>query len=153
PPSGGETQETALAAIRGMRPLVVGSNAAEWRPLAARLTASFEHQETARAGGEMAVINAFATPLRVPLYSSLGGATSQVETDLTIPIETPSHMGKLARTYADRNIATLKLKVGTGVAMDRERVLAVAHAAPKSALILDGNQGFNPVEAVELIHS
>src|SRR5215813_14926963 len=39
PPSGGETQETALAAVRGMAPLVEGQDAAGWRPLAARLTA------------------------------------------------------------------------------------------------------------------
>ncbi len=153
PPSGGESQETALAAIRGMRQLLVGSYAASWRTLAARLTASFEHQETARAGVEMAVINAFATSLGIPLYTFFGGATSQVETDLTIPIETPSHMGELARDYARRKIATLKLKVGTDVQKDRDRVLAVAEAAPGSALILDGNQGFTPTEAIELIAS
>ena len=37
PPSGGETQETALAAIEGMRPLLEGADAAHWRPLAHRL--------------------------------------------------------------------------------------------------------------------
>src|SRR6476661_7016593 len=58
PPSGGETQETALAAIRGMATLIEGQDAAAWRTLAARLTASFEHQETARAGVEMAVFDA-----------------------------------------------------------------------------------------------
>jgi L-Ala-D/L-Glu epimerase len=153
PPSGGETQETALAAIRGMRPLLVGSDAASWRPLAACLTASFEHQETARAGVEIAMLNALTTSLGVPLYTFFGGATAHVETDLTIPIETPTHMGALARDYAARKIATLKLKVGAGPAADRERVLAVARSAPESALILDGNQGFTPTEAIELIAS
>src|SRR5262245_39436546 len=53
PPSGGETQETALAALRAMASLVEGQDAAAWRPLAARLTAGFEHQATARAGVEV----------------------------------------------------------------------------------------------------
>jgi len=136
-----------------MRPLVEGTDAASWRPLAACLTASFEHQETARAGVEMALLNALATSLGIPLYTFFGGAASEVETDLTIPIESAQHMGELARDYAARKIATLKLKVGTGVQKDRERVLAVAEAAPNSALILDGNQGFTPTAAVELIAS
>src|SRR5579885_92995 len=38
-PSGGETQETALAAVLGMAPLVEGQDASHWRPLAARLLA------------------------------------------------------------------------------------------------------------------
>src|SRR5262245_49275120 len=42
PPSGGETQETALAAVLGMAPLIEGQDASHWRPLAARLLAGFE---------------------------------------------------------------------------------------------------------------
>ncbi len=153
PPSGGETQETALAAIRGMRPLVVGRHATNWRPLAAHLTANFEHQSAARAGVEMAVLDAYATSVGVPLYTLFGGSTSQLETDITIPIEAPDHMAALARGYAERHIATLKLKVGTSFDVDVERVIAVARAAPESALILNGNQGFTPTEAVRLIES
>src|SRR5262249_6600975 len=90
PPSGGETQETALAAVRGMTPLVEGHDAAAWRPLAARLTASFEHQAAARAGVEVAVVNALTTALGVPFATFFGGAQSRIETDITIPIEAPS---------------------------------------------------------------
>jgi L-alanine-DL-glutamate epimerase-like enolase superfamily enzyme len=151
PPSGGETQETARAAVDGMAPLVVGCDAASWRPLAARLTASFEHQATARAGVEMAVLDALTTSLGVPLHAFFGGAESRVETDITIPIEAPEHMAGLARQYAKRGAATLKLKVGTDVEDDLDRVLAVARGAPDCDLILDGNQGFTPNEAVELI--
>jgi L-alanine-DL-glutamate epimerase-like enolase superfamily enzyme len=58
PPSGGETQETTIAAIEGMIPLVEGQDAAHWRPLADRLIASFEHQGAARTGVDMAVLDA-----------------------------------------------------------------------------------------------
>src|SRR5262249_51400739 len=107
PPSGGETQETALAAGRGMVPLVEGHDAAAWRPLAARLTASFEHQAAARAGVEVAVVNALTTSLGVPLYTFFGGAEARIETDITIPIESPAHMAELARAYASRGASTL----------------------------------------------
>lgn len=151
PPSGGETQETALAAVRGMAPLVEGTDAAAWRPLAARLVASFEHQTTARAGVEAAVLNALTTSLGIPLRTFFGGTETQLETDITIPIEGPAHMAELARRYAERSATTLKLKVGTGYDDDLDRVLAVAESAPDCDLILDGNQGFSAIEAVQLI--
>src|SRR5260221_5202154 len=57
PPSGGETQETALAALAGMVPLVEGYDAPASRPLAHRLNANFQHQATARAAMEVSVLH------------------------------------------------------------------------------------------------
>src|SRR5579859_1522651 len=54
PPSGGETQETTLAAIGGMLPVIEGYDVAQWRTVARRLTANFEHQACARAAVEAA---------------------------------------------------------------------------------------------------
>jgi L-alanine-DL-glutamate epimerase-like enolase superfamily enzyme len=151
PPSGGETQETALAAIRGMRPLVEGQDAAAWRPLAARLTASFEHQATARAGVEAAVLDALTSSWDVPLYQFFGGHESCVTSDLSIPIAAPEQVARLAREHTTSGARTLKLKVGTTVAEDLERVLALVDGAPDAAIILDGNQGFTPSAALELL--
>lgn len=153
PPSGGETQETALAAIEGMRALVEGRDAAQWRTLAAQLVASFEHQETARAGVEAAVLDAFTRAIGVSLFQFLGGAQSQVETDISIPIAAPDHMATLAASYAARGATTLKLKVGTTLMEDVNRVLAVAEGAPECDLILDGNQGYSPPEALRLVET
>jgi L-alanine-DL-glutamate epimerase-like enolase superfamily enzyme len=153
PPSGGETQETALAAVRGMAPLVEGYDAAGWRPLAKRLLASFEHQETARAGVEMAVLDALTRVWNTPLFQFCGGVESRVVSDITIPIEGPAHMAELAERYASDGATTLKLKVGTDLDDDIDRVLAVAEAAPDCDLILDGNQGYQPIDAVDLIAS
>src|SRR5690348_5585756 len=44
PPSGGETQETALAALHGMAPLLEGHDAASWRPLSELLLRSEERR-------------------------------------------------------------------------------------------------------------
>lgn len=153
PPSGGESQETALAAVEGMKPLVEGCDAAQWRTLAARLTANFEHQESARAGIEMALLDAFTRAVGVPLFQFLGGAQSQVETDISIPIEAPEHMAALAMRYAERGAATLKLKVGTTVEEDVDRVLAVIESAPDCDIILDGNQGYTPSDALCLLET
>ncbi len=153
PPSGGETQETALAAARGMISLVEGQDAAQWRPLAGQLNANFEHQASARAAIEVAVLDALTRSWNVPLYQFFGGAEASVETDITIPIEAPDHMAELARVHAGRGATTLKLKVGVDLADDIDRVLAVVEGAPDCDLILDGNQGYTPSEALELLKS
>jgi L-Ala-D/L-Glu epimerase len=153
PPSGGETQETALAAIQGMTGLVEGQDAASWRPLSAALLASFEHQTTARAGIEAAVLDALTRSWGIPLFQFFGGASSRVETDVSIPIVAPGRVAELAREHARRGAATLKLKVGADVDDDTDRVLALVEAAPDCDLILDGNQGYTPTEALELLRA
>ncbi|HEX5571790.1 MAG TPA: dipeptide epimerase [Ktedonobacterales bacterium] len=153
PPSGGETQETALAAVAGMLTLLEGHDVAQWRTLARRLTASFEHQEAARAGVEAAMLDALARSWGIPLYRYFGEATSVIETDITIPIESPEHMRDLARRYAEQGASTLKIKVGADVDDDLDRVLAVVEGAPDCDIMLDGNQGYTPSEALDLLRS
>lgn len=153
PPSGGETQETALAAIAGMLPLLEGHDVTQWRTLARRMTANFEHQASARAGVEAAMLDALTRSWGIPLYRALGDATSSVETDITIPIETPEHMRDLARRYAEQGVSTLKIKVGADVDDDLDRVLAVVEGAPDCDIMLDGNQGYTPSEALDLLRS
>ena len=153
PPSGGETQETALAAVAGMVTLLEGHDVAQWRTLARRLTASFEHQATARAGVEAAMLDALTRTWGVPLYRYLGEAGATVETDITIPIESPEHMRDLARRYAEQGASTLKIKVGADLDDDLDRVLAVVEGAPDCDIMLDGNQGYTPSEALDLLRS
>lgn len=151
PPSGGETQDTALAAVRGMAPLLEGQDAAGWRPLATQLMASFEHQATARAAVEIALLDALTRVWGIPLYQFFGGVSTHVTSDISIPIVEPEHVADLARAHVASGAQTLKLKVGTNVADDVDRVLALADGAPDCAIILDGNQGYTPVGALELL--
>src|SRR5487761_374859 len=153
PPSGGETQETALAAIAGMVTLLEGRDVTQWRSLARLLMGSFEHQATARAGVEAAMLDALTRSWGVPLYRYLGDAGHTVVTDFTIPIETPEHMRELARRYAEQGASTLKIKVGADVDDDLDRVLAVVEGAPDCDIMLDGNQGYTPTEALDLLRS
>ncbi len=151
PPSGGETQDTALVAAREMAGLLNGQDAAAWRVLSRTLLASFEHQASARAGCEVAILDALTRSWGVPLYQFFGGAQTLVETDITVPIVDVEHVAELAREHAGRGATTLKLKVGTDVDEDCDRVFAAVDGAPDCDLILDGNQGYTPSEALDLL--
>jgi len=58
PPSTGETQETAIAAARGCAKLIEGEDAAHWRRIAKLMHSVYFTQATARAGMEMALLDA-----------------------------------------------------------------------------------------------
>src|SRR5262249_27048336 len=84
-PSTGESQETALAAARGCIELLEGRDVANWRGLSRVVHSLYYAQTTVCAGIEMAMLDALTRSYGIPLYVFLGGASSSVETDLSIP--------------------------------------------------------------------
>ena len=47
-----------------------------------------------------------------PLYQLLGGQDNQVETDMTISIDTPEVMAENAQLFVEQGFTALKIKVG-----------------------------------------
>ncbi len=147
-PSTGETQETALAAARGCAALIEGRDAAHWRVLSKLMYSVYFSQATARAGIEMALLDAFTRSYGIPLYIFFGGASTSVETDMSIPLVTPEHGYELAKDIVARGITSIKIKVGSSIPDDVARVEAVREAAPGLGLTLDANQGYTANEAL-----
>ncbi len=148
PPSTGETQETALAAARGCAELLKGRNAAHWRILSQLIHSVYFSQKTVCAGMEMALLDALTRSYGIPLYVFFGGASTSVETDMSIPLVSPQHGFELAKEIAARGITSIKVKVGSDLHEDVDRVEAIREAAPGIGLTLDANQGYTPNEAL-----
>lgn len=148
PPSTGESQETALAAAQGCAGLLKGQDAANWRQLARLIHSLYYAQATVCTGFEMAILDALTRSYGMPLYVFFGGASSAVETDLSIPIVTPDHGYELAQAAVKQGIRSIKIKVGGDVREDVARVEAIREGAPGVGLTLDANQGYTPNEAL-----
>ena len=148
PPSTGESQETALAAARGCAALIEGKDAANWRTLSKLMRSVYFSQATAIAGVEMALLDALTRSHDIPLYVFFGGASSSVETDMSIPMVTPEHGYELARVVVARGITSIKIKVGGNIRDDVTRVEAIREGAPELGLTLDANQGYTANEAL-----
>lgn len=148
PPSTGESQETALAAARGCVDLLRGQDAANWRQLARLIHSLYYAQTTVCAGFEMALLDALTRSYGMPLYVFFGGASSAVETDLSIPMVLPEHGYDLAHAAIKQGIRQIKIKVGGDVREDVARVEAIREGAPGAGLILDANQGYTASEAL-----
>ena len=148
PPSTGESQETALAAARGCTALIEGKDAAHWRTLSKLIRSVYYSQATACTGIEMALLDALTRSYGIPLYVFFGGASTAVETDMSIPMVTPEHGYELAKAIVARGITTIKIKVGGDIREDVARVEAIREAAPGIGLMLDANQGYTASEAL-----
>jgi L-Ala-D/L-Glu epimerase len=148
PPSTGESQETALAAARGCAALIEGRDAAHWRTLEKLMRSVYFSQVTAIAAIEMALLDGLTRSYGIPLYVFFGGASTSVETDMSIPMVTPEHGYELARGIVARGISTIKIKVGGDIRDDVARVEAIREGAPGLGLTLDANQGYTANEAL-----
>ncbi len=148
PPSTGESQETALAAAQACVPLLQGQDAAQWRHLSRLLRSLYYAQATVCAGFEMALLDALTRSYGLPLYVFFGGASSAVETDLSIPLVTPEHGYDLAQAAVKQGLRSLKIKIGGDLREDVARVEAIREGAPGLGLTLDANQGYTPGQAL-----
>ena len=148
PPSTGESQETALAAAQACIDLLTGQDAANWRQLAKMIHNMYYAQATVCAGLEMALLDALTRSYGIPLYVFFGGASSAVETDLSIPIVPPEHGYELAQAAVKQGIHSIKVKVGGDLRDDVARVEAIREGAPGLGLTLDANQGYTANQAL-----
>src|SRR5579885_1307536 len=89
PPSTGESQETALAAARGCIDLLTGHDASQWRVLSKLVHSLYYSQGTVCAAIEMALLDALTRSYGMPLSVFFGGASTAIETDISIPLVTP----------------------------------------------------------------
>ncbi|HEX6552958.1 MAG TPA: dipeptide epimerase [Ktedonobacteraceae bacterium] len=148
PASTGESQETALAAARGCIELLKGRDASSWRVLSKLIRSVYYAQTTVCAGMEMAILDALTRSYSIPLYVFFGGASTSVETDMSIPMVTPERGYDLAKETVARGIRSIKIKVGSDLRDDVARVEAVREGAPNVGLMLDANQGYTANEAL-----
>ncbi len=110
------------------------------------------HHPTAAAALECALVDAAARAQETCLWCWYGAKVRSISTGLTLSAWKASIAARAAESAARRGFRQFKIKVtGQDLEEDERRVLAVAQAAPKAALLLDGNQGFSPSEAVRFV--
>lgn len=147
-PVTGETREAAVATASAAGDLLEGEDAAAYRSHARTLRETFPGAVSATLAVEMAVFDAYCRSRDLPLSELFGGPPTPVVTDITIPIVDPETARDTAREAVADGFEHLKIKTGTDVDADVERVAAVREAAPDAELKVDANQGWTPAETV-----
>ena len=152
----GESLAGATSCIEEMFvPLVVGRDVDDWAEVTSAVQGAVARNFGAKAAIDVALHDLVARRSELPLAVFLdGGASTCVETDVTLSVGSVEALGASARQSVADGFATLKMKVGTDAATDVARVRAVREAVgPDVTIRLDANQGWSPRDAVEVIRA
>ena len=149
----GDSKGAILAAIQDhIAPALIGLPLENLEAIFEKLDTAIIKNTSAKAAVDMAIYDLFAQSVGKPLYQLLGGYRNQLETDLTISINSPEEMVSDSLEAVDLGYMVLKIKLGKDVELDLLRLEAIVKAiGPNVKLRLDANQGWKPKEAVRII--
>ena len=140
----GETQDTCIAMAKDFAKIWLGKNPIEIPERMQDLLAYADHNATIKSAFDMALFDIAAKNAGLPLYQFLGGHKREIETDMTIGIDSPEGMALTAKKYQANGCNIIKVKLGKEVHQDIERVKQIrAAVGDKMILRLDANQGWS----------
>jgi L-alanine-DL-glutamate epimerase-like enolase superfamily enzyme len=145
----GETQATCFEMAKDFAALWIGKDAAAIEERLHELDAFTAFNRTIKSAFDMALYDLAAKKAGVPLYKLLGGRQKDLETDLTIGINTPEAMAATAVDFVKRGVRIIKVKLGKDAMEDVERISQIRLAVgPDIMLRIDANQGWSYEDAV-----
>ena len=146
----GDTKGSIIDAIENyIAPNIIGLEIQNIEEIMYRMHKSIIGNTSAKSAVDMAIYDLFGQYHNAPLYKLLGGYRDELETDLTISVNSPEEMAKDSIEAVERGYKVLKIKVGLDGELDIKRVEAIRGAIGYNVeLRLDANQGWKAKEAV-----
>jgi L-alanine-DL-glutamate epimerase-like enolase superfamily enzyme len=154
-PTPGYSEITAEDIVRVIRerlwPALCGHDATLVRAAIGRMERAAPGALEAHAAVEMAIWDLNAKALGVPVHRLLGGRVRDViRLNGWIGIVSPEAAAASARDFWARGYRSAKVKVGSGIELDRDRVAAVRAAVPEMEIRIDANEGYDVEGAIQL---
>lgn len=146
----GETQATCFEMAKDFAALWKNKEAAAIEERLQELHSFTAFNATIKSAFDMALYDLAAKAAGVPLYQYLGAkGKKELETDLTIGIDTPENMAAKAIDFVKRGVRIIKIKLGKNAKEDVERIRQIRTAVgPAIGLRIDANQGWNYEDAL-----
>ncbi len=141
----GETPKTVVAVIRDhLVPALKDVDLRQFENVHAAMNRTLRGHPYAKAAVEVAIMDAVARSLRVPVYQLLGGRVrDKVELAHSIGLMDVEAAVAEAGKVVDEGITTLKIKIGVDVERDVGIVREVRRAiGDKPRIRVDANQGY-----------
>jgi L-alanine-DL-glutamate epimerase-like enolase superfamily enzyme len=148
----GESVASSLAAINGPVFEALTGRDLSLREAEDAIAGCCVGNTSAKAAVDVALHDAWATGLGVPLAVALGGRPdAHAATDMTISLDDPEAMAREAIAAGSDGFEILKVKLGGDPAVDLNRLESVHEAVPSARFRLDANQGWGAKEAIRMI--
>lgn len=151
----GDTKGSVRCAIEEfIAPSLIGMEIENLDGIMERLHGCILKNTSAKAAVDMAVYDLYAQSLDRPLYQVLGGRRSEIETDLTVSVNSAEEMVRDSLRAIEQGFRVLKIKVGKDGEGDVARMEAIRRAVgPAIRLRVDANQGWSAKQAVRIIRA
>ncbi|WP_430885547.1 dipeptide epimerase [Fusibacter sp. JL216-2] len=148
----GDTIGSIKSAVQEIWVRIKGRSIDDWDTLMTLIDSGIVGNSSAKAAMDIALHDLRAKQYGVPLYKLLGGAKTQLETDMTVSLDKPEIMAQDAVNALRNGFRALKVKLGNDSEMDLMRMKAIYDAVGSDVKIrLDANQGWSRKEAVRSV--
>ena len=145
----GETPEQVETVIKEIIiPYLKGKNPFTYALILSELRLLLKDRSSALAMVDLALHDLIAKKADVPLYRFLGGYRNSIPTSVTIGILPLKETLEKARKLIEQGFTILKIKGGSLVDEDIEKMLKLRETFREITLRFDGNQGYSVDEAV-----
>lgn len=153
-PVTGETQQSDVAMGKSLAAFVQGKDAFTLPRIVAEMEAFAPGNGSIKAAFEMALWDICGKVAGQPVCNLLGCYRDSFESDKTVGIDKPEVMARKAAEIVQLGFRNVKIKVGESPLTDVERIRAVRAAiGPKVNLRMDANQGWSPMDCVQVLRS
>lgn len=150
----GETQAINLAGASDLSNLLLNKDPLNIEGRMREINRFLIHNSALRSAFDMALYDLLGKAAELPLYAILGGGRRSFWTDNTIGIAAPDYMAKKALEYKNQGFQAIKVKLGTTVDLDIERIKKIREAIGNDLPIrIDANQGWDYKTAVAILQA
>jgi L-alanine-DL-glutamate epimerase-like enolase superfamily enzyme len=148
----GDTQESIITGLTRITPLLIGKDPDDAPGIEESIERTITGNSSMKAAVDMALFDLRAKAVKKPVVTLLGRYRKKFKTDYTISMKSPGEMAKDAIKIVEKGFDAIKVKVGTGVTEDVERVRRIRDTVGDGVTIRpDANQGWTPKEAVKAL--
>jgi L-alanine-DL-glutamate epimerase-like enolase superfamily enzyme len=148
----GEIREHIVSALKFIKPILLGRDPFDISRIEEDIERAIKGNYGMKAAIDMALLDLMGKAMETPVYDLLGRYRTEFRTDLTIGIKDPRDMAEDAVRIVEKGFDAIKVKVGTGLVVDIERIKEIRDAVGNTIRIrADANQGWGPKDAVKAI--
>ncbi len=148
----GESPEEVERAIREIIiPFLIGKDPFTYALLLTELKLLLEKKSSSLAMVDLALFDLLSKKAGVPLYKFLGGYQRSIPTSITIGILGLEETLKHAKEYVDQGFSILKIKGGSNLEEDIEKMKKLHEIYPNITWRFDGNQGYSVVDSIAFV--
>ena len=148
----GESPDEVERAIKNkIIPFLIGKDPFTYALLLTELKEILDKKSSSLAMIDMALFDLISKKAEVPLYKFLGGFQKNIATSITVGILGLKETLKHAKEYVDQGFTILKIKGGSNLEEDVEKMKKLHELFPQVTWRFDGNQGYSVADSIAFV--